>query len=227
MEGQTKILWDFLNAAYRTGTLDEFLNLAQVAAGKSKENQAQLFADLEDAITELDDFSGVDRTLEEGYRQMALMTDDEILEGLGVLISLITPLVDSAMESAGRDPELLMEKRDKLIENLPKAGKALFALIALNSGPIIGALGDRSPDQYGRDLGKALNAMAAFINNINETDPEAISDFMSGAFNAVDGEEVAKMADTLSQAFLDQRPPLIKWSAATMAKRAKKRVLNK
>jgi hypothetical protein len=227
MEGQTKILWDFLNAAYRTGALDEALSLVKIATGKDKEDQAHLFAGLEDAITELDDFSGVDQTLEEVYRQMSLLMDEEIFEGLAAFLSLIAPLVDSVMKSADRDSELLIHKRDQLIQDLPKMAKALFAIIALNSGAIVSALGGKSASQYGQNLGNALNAMASFINGVNERDPEAVSDFMSGAFSTVDRDAVAKMADTLTQAFLDQRPPIFKWTAQTMAKRAKKRVLKK
>lgn len=227
MEGQAKIVWNFLEAAYRTGALDNFMDLSKAATDKKYENQATVFAELEDAITEMDDFSSVDQTLEKALSQMPALSDPAILEGLGALVSLLTPVIDSTMKSVDRDTEALKEKRDKLLADLPRMARALFALLALNSGSIAGALGEKSAKAFGENLGKGLNAAAAFVNDLNERDPSAIPDFMAGAFNAVDGDQVAKMADTLTQAFLDRRPPVLRWTASTVAKRAGKIIFRK
>jgi len=227
MEGQTKVLWDFLETAYRTGAIDEFLELSKAATDKKYENQALVFAELEDAVSEMEDFSGVDETIEEAFRQIPALTDEETLEGLRVIVSFLTPLVDSVMESVDRDGELLGEKRDKLIEDLPKAAKALLTILAQNSCAILSAMGDKPARDLGENMGRGLNAMASIINGVHERDPNAVSDFMAGAFGAVDGDAVSRMADTLTNALLDQKPPVLRWTAATMAKRAGKRVLNK
>jgi len=225
MDGQTKIVWDFLHLAYRTGSLDRFMQLSRAAVDKRYENQATVFAKLEDAISEMDDFSSVDQTLEEIFRQMPVLSDEETLEGLGTLVSIVTPLIESAMESVDRDTQVLKDKGDKLFDDLPKMAKAVFMVLVLNSDSLVSALGRRPARQYGRDLGRGLNAMASFINNINDRSPSAIPDFMSGAFSAVDGNEVSKMLDTVTHAFLDRKPPLLKWTASTMLKRARKKVV--
>jgi hypothetical protein len=140
MDGQTKIVWDFLNAAYRTGALDNFMVLSKAATDKKYDNQATVFAELEDAISEMEDFSSVDLTLEKAFRQMSALSDEATLLGLGALASIMTPLVESAMESVDRDTERLKEKRDKLLSDLPKIAKATFKLMVLNSGSIASAV---------------------------------------------------------------------------------------
>ncbi len=227
MEGQTKVLWDFLETAYRTGALDELMLLSKAGTDKKYENQARVFVDLEEGICEMDDFSSVDAVVEEALRQLPALTDDETVEGIAILASVLRPLVDSVMESADRDADALTAKREEVLAALPKVGKALLALITANGPTLLAALGERSAGDYGREAGKSMNALASWINGIHERDPEAISDFMAGAFSAIDGDEVGKMADVLTGAFLDQRPPVLQWTAATMAGRAKKRVLGK
>ena len=131
------------------------------------------------------------------------------------------------MEAVDGDTELLKQKGDKLQKDLPKIARAISTLIAQNSGVIINALGQKPAGHYGQKLGKGVNAMASIINQINEKQPSAIPDFMAGAFESVDKDEFGKMTDSLPQAFLDQKPPLLKWTAATMFRRAKRLVLKK
>jgi hypothetical protein len=72
-----------------------------------------------------------------------------------------------------------------------------------------------------------LNVVAGYVYDVHTRDPEAVSAFMAGIFKAVDGEQVGRTADVLAQAFLDQRPPLLKWTAATAVKQARKRLLGR
>jgi len=140
MDGQTRIVWDFLNAAYRTGALDNFMDLSKAATDKKYENQAIVFAELEDAISEMEDFSSVNNTLDEVFRQMPALSDEDTLEGLGALAAIITPLVESAMESGDKDNEQLKKKSVKLVSNLPKIARATFKLMVLNFGFITSAV---------------------------------------------------------------------------------------
>jgi hypothetical protein len=227
MQGQTRILWDFLQAAYKNGALDNFMELSRAATDKKYENQATVFAQLEDAICEMEDFSSVDETLATAFKQMPALTDDEILQGLGALVVMITPVIDSTMESVDRDSEALKEKLEKLSQDLPKIASAVSTLVILNSETIASALGKDPARLHGERVGKGLNGFSSFINDINDRDPSAIPEFMSGLFSSVDGNSFTKAADILTHALLDQKPPVLKWTASTMAKRAGKIVLNK
>lgn len=227
MEGQTKVVWDFLQTAFRTGALDELIKLSKALTDKKYENQALLFADLEDAVSEMDNLDSIDRTLEEALRLMPALTDPEIMEGIGFVLPMITPWLDSWMAAADRDTEVVREKITRLKQNLPKVGVALFTLLALGARSALSRPDARSFGEYGRQAGKALNAGASWINDLQDRDPAALSGFMAGAFEAVDGKQLTKATETMVDAFLDQRPPLLRWSAATMFRRAKRRLFGR
>ncbi len=224
MEGQTKVTWDFLETAFRAGTLDQMLALSKSLTDKKYESQAQVFEDLEDAVDELDDFSGVDETLEKLFGLMQELNDQETLEGLNILLSVLGPVVSGIMEAADRDVESLSEMKLKVMDNLPKVGKALIALASIGSRELLSA-SDKSADQYGKDMGRAINTIAESVNDMHDKNPSVIPDLMAGVSSALDPDQVSKMAETLTNGLLDQRPPMLKWTAATMVKRAKKRLL--
>jgi|GEM_PF-2497070 len=227
MEGQTKVLWDFLETAYKTGMLDEVLRLSTTLTDKKYEDQALMYADLEDSITEMEDFSTVDDTLEKIYGIMPDITDEEVLEGITILLTLLNPFITAVMEKADRDTENVTAMRMDLVENLRKVGKALKAFISIGSKFLVPVLDGKSANKYGHDLGKAMNGTTTLVNGIHANDSEAVSEFMCGVFDEVDSEEMNKMLDILTSAFLDRKPPLFKWMAAMMFKRTKKRILNK
>ncbi len=226
MQEQEKAIYDFLFEAYRSGALDGFMRLSRAVADKKYEDQSLVFSELEDAISEMDDLSGVDEVLAKVFEQMPLLTDRETLEGLAVLVSYLTPWLDSMMAAADRDTQVVSEKTDRLKHDLPLAGKAVFTLFVLNSRPLGEALGQRARAS-GEGMGKALNAFSELVNAMEEKNPGAISEFMSGAFSSLNGDEMTKMLNILSNSFLDQKPPLLKWTASTMGGRARKKLLGK
>ena len=227
MEGQTRVVWDFLQTAFRTGALDELIKLSKALTDKKYENQALLFADLEDAVSEMENLDSVDQTLEEALRLMPALTDPETMEGIAFLLPIITPWLDSWMAAADRDTEVVGEKIMRLKENLPKVGKALLTLLAVGARPALSRLDTNASGEYGRQAGKTLNAGASWINDLHDREPAALSGFMAGAFEAVDGKQVTKATETLVDVFLDQRPPLLRWTAATMFRRAKRRLFGR
>ncbi len=227
MEGQAKIMWDFLETAFRTGTLDELLKLVQVATGKGFEDLSQSFANVEDVFMDMEDTSSFEENFGKIYEIMEALTDDEVIEGLGILLSLLNPLISTVMEKTGKDTLLSAEMQEELKEKSQKIIKALKALGSLGSKMVIANLGNKSPKELGQNLGKAINSLTSFTNGIYAEDSGAVSDFMTGVFDVVDGDAMREMAETLTDGFLDQRPPLLKWTAATAVKRAKKRLLNK
>ena len=227
MEGQTKVVWEFLETAFRTGALDEFLKLSKAVTDEKYENQAELFADLEDAVSAMEDLTSLDQTLVEAFRMMPALTDPETLEGMAWLLSAATPYVKSFMDAHDRDTALRAAKKARLMAALPKVSKAVVTLLLLNSPAILSALNRDSASEYGQSLGRALNLVAGYVNDVHARDPEVVSAFIAGVFKAVDGQQLGRTADVLVQAFLDQRPSLLRWTAAAAAKQARKRLLGR
>ncbi len=227
MEGQSKILWDFLETAYRTGTLDESLTLIQSLTGEEEQDMSQQYADLEEWFLERNDFTSVDEAFEKIYMLIQGLTDDDTMEGIGILLSFVSPLIRTAVEKTEFDIALSAESQVDLKEKVVKVLNALKTMGSLGAKMYLASLGDKPAHQIGLSVGKSLNSLSDFINTVHTEDANAIPDFMSGVFNSMNGDAVGKMAETLTNGFLDQNPPLLKWTAATAVKRTKKRLLNR
>jgi hypothetical protein len=227
MEEQNQVLWDFLDTAFKAGTIDEFLLLSKSMADKKYEDQAQVFSDLEDAIDEMDDLSDIDEKMEMVFGFMPDLTDQETMEGVTILLSLINPIIKNFMEAADRDMETIKEMRDAFMKDFKKVKKALFAISSAGAKALVSSQGTESANKYGRQLGQTINSMSSIVNEMHDKDPKAVSEFMSGVFSAVDKDEMQKMTDVMLNSFLDQKPPLFSWTTSSMIKRAKKRFWNK
>ncbi len=227
MEGQTLILWNFVETAFRTGTLDEFLNLTQVLTGEEDEDMSQKFADLEEWFMEKDDLTFIDEIFEVIYPLLQELTDDEAVEGIGIIVSLVAPILKSVMEKNGIDSALSPDLQADVKEKARKVLKTLKTIGAIGVKMYMASLKDKSAHQIGFNLGKSLNSVTRLINGIYDEDSDVVSDFMSGLFSSTDGEALGKVVETFTDGFLDQRPPLFKWTAATAVKRTKKRLLNR
>ncbi len=227
MEGQTKITWDFLQAAYRAGALDEFLSAARPLTDKKYDNQATVFAELEDAVFEMEDFSSVDEVLDTAFKLLPEMTDQEALEGLAIILSLLNPLIKSFMEGMDRDTEAVVSMKDELAEKGRKVAKALAMLGSVGAKQVLVSSGGKSPADLGRSMGRAINKTTAAFNELSRDNPRAVSEFMSGLFREVDGKDMRAMTEALTNGFLDQDPPIFKWIAAALVGRVKRRLFNK
>ncbi len=227
MHGQTQIMWDFLETAFRTGMLDELFSLINALSGEEEQDMSQKFADLEEWFLDRDDFTSVDRTFETLYAVMQELTDADTMEGMAILLSFLSPLIKHMMEKVDIDHAMSSEMQSHLEEKTVKVLKALRTIISIGTKQYIASLGEKPAHQMGFSLGKSLNFISGFINTLQVQDANAVPDFMSGVFSSIDGNAVGKMTEILSDSFLDQKPPLFRWTAATAAKRAKKRLLNR
>ncbi|MBU0996253.1 MAG: hypothetical protein KJ737_27460 [Proteobacteria bacterium] len=227
MEGQTLILWNFLETAFRTGTIDEVLNLVQVMTGEEDEDMSEMFADLEEWFLERDDLSSVDDAFGIIYPLMKELTDDETMEGIGILVSLIIPVIKSVKDKNGIDSLLSPEIQADVKDKARKVLNSLKSIGATGVKMYMATLKDKSAYDIGSNIGKSLNSISRFINNMYDEDTDFVSNFMTGLFSSTDGKAIEKMADSLTNGFLDQKPPLFKWTVKTAVKRTKKRLLNR
>ena len=124
MEGQTKIIWDFTETAFRTGALDRILDLVQVLTGNSTQTLYDGLADLEDVFIEMEDTAPMEERLGRIYETLQALTDDDILDGIGTLLSVLTPAISMLAAQADGAP-MTPEKQTEIKK---KAGECLESL---------------------------------------------------------------------------------------------------
>lgn len=223
MEGQTKIIWDFSQAAFRTGALDRMLDLVQVLTTNNTQTLYEALADLEDVFIEMEDTAPMEERLGRIYDTLQALTDDDTLDGIGTLLSLLTPAISMLAAQADGAPTK-PEKQAEIKKKAANVLKALGAIGGIGLTAYLAGPGNKPAREHGQALGKALNTMTAIGNGLISKDPGGASEFMAGLFDGVDGKAMRQMLDTMTDGFLDQRPPLLRWMASAVLNRTKKRL---
>lgn len=223
MEGQTKIIWDFSQAAFRTGALDRILDLVQVLTTNNTQTLYEALADLEDVFMEMEDTAPMEERLGRIYDTLQALTDDDILDGIGTLLSVLTPAISMLAAHAGGAPTK-PEKQAEIKKKAANVLKALGAIGGIGLTAYLAAPGNKPAREHGQAMGKALNTMTGIGNGLISKDPGGASEFMAGLFDTVDGKALRQMTDTMTDGFLDQRPPLLRWMASAVLNRTKKRL---
>ena len=226
MEGQTKIIWDFSQAAFRTGALDRILDLIQVLTRNNTQTLYEALADLEDVFIEMEDTAPMEERLGRVYDTLQALTDDDILDGIGTLLSVLTPAIRMLAAQADGVP-MTTEKQAEIRKKAGNVLKALGALGGIGLNAYLAGPGNKPAREHGQAVGKAVNTMTAIGNGIVSRDPGSVSEFMAGLFDTVDGQAMGRMSDTLTDGILDQRPPILKWMASALVSRAKRRLFTK
>jgi len=227
MEGQTKIIWDFTETAFRTGALDRILDLVQVLTGNNTQTLYEGLADLEDVFIEMADTAPMEERLGRIYDTLQALTDDDILDGIGTLLSLVTPAISMLATHADGDSPMTPEKQEEIKKKAGNVLKALGALGGIGMTAYLAGPGNKPAREHGRAVGNALNTMTAFGNGLISKDPGSVSEFMAGLFDGVDGQAMRQMTDAMTDGFLDQRPPILRWMASAVLNRTKKRLSTK
>jgi hypothetical protein len=226
MDPQTKIVWDFSETAFRTGALDKILDLANVLTEKKPEDFSRDMANLEDVFIEMLDTAPMEKGFGRVYEVMEALTDDDVLEGLGILLSIVTPVLRKVAEQADGDP-FTLEKQAEVKEKGRKVLSLFKAIGSIAAQNIKASLEGRSARQLGHDIGRFMNSTSAWVNGIHEKDRRFFADLMSGIFRAVDGKAYLKMNLVLADAFMEQKPPMFQLAKAMMMKGIRKRLRRK
>jgi hypothetical protein len=213
MEVVTGAVWDFMHSAYNKGVLDEILAIVGQFLDPGMDLGEHL-GNLEDALTEADFAPFEKMSREVMVPMLRALAQDDAMEGLTMFISSIRSLVEDG----------------DVKEHLKVVGVIGKGLLALK--PVVVALVPVIAKVYGpvvlkfmeHDLGsKAASAINSACTAIN-ADPRIACHVISDLFAGVDGEAFRMAMDTIVGGFLDQRPPLAGWTAATVVKRARKRL---
>jgi hypothetical protein len=223
MDPQTKAVWDFMRASYKSGLLDESLGLL----GNISDPELDLgegLGNFEDALTQAD-FTAFETMSDESLTPMLqALSEEEVIEGLTVLVSTFRPVIEGMVEGADGDIGVI-------IDMVKRIGKAIVSLkpAAMSIAPIILQLAAPTLEKtFKEKAGQLTGSLIQYsVNGIvkkEESDPEFVSRFMSDVFKMIDADTFRKATDTLTEAFLDQNPPIVGWTTATIVKRAKKRL---
>ena len=220
MEGLSRVVWDFMEGAYRKGLLDELLGLVGGLSDPEADLGA-LLGDFEDRLADADfaHFEGMSRDLLTPVLQA--LAREEVLESLHVLVISLRPVVDGVMERVGGDPKVMNEILGLAKQNLlclKTVSVALVPVLAKAYGPAVETF---IKERGGVLAANATNTACATINR----NPEIVTRVISDIFSLVDRRAFSAATNTVVGAVLDQKPPLIEWTASTLVKRARKRLL--
>jgi hypothetical protein len=125
------------------------------------------------------------------------------------------------MGRVGGDTKVIQEMLALMKQNLvclKTVAVALTPVLAKAYGPAVEKF---IKENGGVMAASATNTACATINR----NPEIVARVISDVFTLVDGRAFGEAAGTVVGAVLDQKPPLIEWTAGTLVKRARKRLL--
>jgi hypothetical protein len=99
---ETAAVWSFLELAYRKGLLDEVFRLSNTFMDPNI-NPMDLMGDVEEKLSTFD-FDSLDTTLQgQLVPIMKTLTDDEVVEGLTMVLQMVKPLAELAIANFGGD----------------------------------------------------------------------------------------------------------------------------
>ncbi len=219
MEGMSQAVWNFMESAHRKGLLDELVALNGVLLDP-KNDFDDVMGNFEDALCEADFTPFEEMSKETLGPVLKALTDDKVLDALYVLVSTIRPVLQNVVQMTGGDPRVLAAAADSMkmiLGAFKPIVTALLPVIAEKSAP---AMERFLKEDAGSLAALGINTACAAVNS----NPEIASRFISDLYAGVDGASFRKAMDTLTEGFLDQRPPLAVWTVATAVNQAKKRL---
>lgn len=220
MEALTRAVWDFMEGAYRQGLLDDLLDLVG-ALSDPDADVGELLGNFEDRLRDANFGRFEDMSREVLTPVLQALAAEEVLQSLHVLLITSRPLIDGVLERAGGDGKVLKEMLGLVKQNLiclKTVAAALMPVLVQIYGPAVESF---VKERAGALTAGIVNAACVSINRNPEIAARMISDFFAG----VEGRALGTAADTVVGAVLDQKPPLIGWTASTLVKRGRKRLL--
>jgi hypothetical protein len=99
---ETGAVWNFLELAYRKGLIDEVFRLANTFMDPNM-NPMDMMGDMEEKLSTFD-FDSLDATLQGHLVPIVkTLTDDEVMEGLTMLLQVVRPIAELAIANMGGD----------------------------------------------------------------------------------------------------------------------------
>jgi len=176
---------------------------------------------LEDALSQADFGPFEKMSAEVILPLLQALSDEKVLESLHVLFGQTRVLVEGAVQAAGGDIRVLTAALTSLGRGLAALKPVAEAVLPVAVRVYQPAVEELIEQRGGPIMAAVLNSVCQALNR----NPEKVSRFVSQVFAGVDGYAFRVAADALVGALLDQRPPLAQWTAATVTRRVRNRVL--
>jgi len=222
MEAMTRAVWGFMEGAHRNGLLDDLLALLGGLSDPGAD-LGEMMAGFEDALmgSDLASFEALSGSVL--LPALEALSEERVLEDLHVVVRAARPLLEGAVQRAGGDVKAVTAAAGDVGNTLRAAqgvARALLPVLARVYGP---SLRGWLLEQAGSSAGRLVNALTRSVAENPDTARRVLSDLWA----TVDGRAFRRAADILVGAFLDRRPPLVEWTATTLAGRARKRIFGK
>jgi len=221
MDELTISVQEFIQEAYKSGLLDEMLSLSGEISGDD--------IDLGDALGGLEDvLKDADFTMFEMLSKelvpplLNALNNEKALEGLRIIVVALKPLLSKYVQNGGdlKDLAEMAGNVGKILLGLKPVLTVLIPALLEKYRPMIEYM---ITANAGSIVGGAINSGTSAVNR----NPNMIVQLISDMFSSVSSTQFREATDTLVAGFLDQKPPLAQWTATTVAKRTKKRILGK
>gem|GEM_PF-1796252 len=222
MEERSEAVWQAMRAAYKSGLMDEMLDLAGALMPPDMD-QIEMMGEAEERLMQAD-LAATAGMMDEMLIPLArVMAREEVVEAMKSLLLTFKPAIMGAVSASGGDVTLLRERLQAVQASLlalrPVAQVAAPAALQAASPRLEGFLLDKA----GPAVGNMINAQCAGLNHLIETNPRAIPAFLRGVAETVDSAEMRKAASALFGILLAHRPKPLKWLVREIAMRTRKR----
>jgi hypothetical protein len=207
MEEQSRILWDFLRLSYQRGLMDDFMALGDLLDPNM--DTIDILESFDDAVVAMDV-----KPLAAMYKDQLLpliqyLTNDESIDALRAILQASRPYLAKLVQEGGQKNAL--QNVQKLVALMPH----LFVLLkhlAPVAKPYVQPFVRLFVEDSGNLLGRSLNAMSDAIVKSHVEDPERVGRIFSSLFKTLDTNQFGAAMEILMGGFLDQRPPVLRWT---------------
>ncbi len=220
MEVLSKTVWDFMEAAHKSGLLDELLVLSGGLTGPDFD-LGEMLGNIEDSLVDAD-FSSFEEIFREVVPPMLrALTDEEVLINLKVFVGALKPVLEKTVSGGDGELKALTETAGAIAKGIVSLRPVVLALLPVFAelyGPQIKTFFE---EKAGGIMARAINSGAAAVNK----HPAVATRVMSDLYNTIDADSFRKASDILVNGLLDQKPPLAAFTVTTIVKRARTRLL--
>lgn len=132
----TGAVWNFLEMAYRKGLIDEVFRCANTFMDP-KMNPLDMMGDMEEKLSTFD-FDSLDAALQGQLVPIVkALTDEEVLEGLTMLLQVVRPLSELAISNMGGDVGEAARKAGMVGKSLKTLAMIATPLLLQKAMPIL------------------------------------------------------------------------------------------
>jgi hypothetical protein len=207
MEEQSRILLDFLRLSYQRGLMDDFMALGDLLDPNI--DTIDYLESFDDAVAAMDLKPFAATYKDQLLPLIQSLTNDESIDALRAILQVSRPYLAKLVQEGSQENPL--QNVQKLVALIPH----LFVLLknlAPVAKPYVQPFVSLFVEDSGNLLGRSLNVMSSAIVKSHAEDPERVGRIFSSLFKTLDTNQFGAAMEILMGGFLDQRPPVLRWT---------------